>query len=407
MSQVAADVTAVKLTKQQGRAVLLGRPWVFSNAIDSKHTSVKQLTAGETVAVYDYRDKFIGYGYANPSSLICIRLLSRDPAQAIDEVLIKRRLQQALALREQLRATPHYRLVYSESDGLAGLVVDRFAATLVVQITTAGMQARQTMIVEALKELLAPKCIILRNDSSIRLLENLERYTEIAHGEAPKNLEVVEGQAKFVLPSMDGQKTGWFYDQTDNRRWLPSYVKNRRVLDVCCYAGAWAIQAALHGAEHVTGVDQSADAIELLLANAEQNKVAESVTGIEGDAFAVMRDLRKSEQQFDTIVVDPPAFIKRKKDLKSGIEAYRRLNEYAMRLFAGDGILVSCSCSYHLPRQELIKLLQRAAKKTGKTLQILQQGYQSADHPINPAIPESEYLKVVYTRVLADDIPTP
>lgn len=399
MSQISAEVTAVKLGKKQGRAVILGHPWVFSNAIDPKHTSVKQLIAGESVAVYDYRDQFIGYGYANPASLICIRLLSRDPAQPINAALIKHRLQQALTLREQLRETPHYRLVYSESDGLPGLIVDRYGETLVVQITTAGMQARQPIIVDVLRELLEPACIILRNDSSIRQLEQLDLYTEVVHGQAPQHLEVIEGQAKFVVATMTGQKTGWFYDQTDNRSWLHHYVKNRRVLDVCCYAGGWAIQAALLGAEQVTGVDQSADAIELLLANAERNDVSAKVTGVEGDAFAVMRDLRKSGQQFDTIVVDPPAFIKRKKDLKSGLEAYRRLNEYAMLLLAADGILVSCSCSYHLPRHELTKQLQRAAKKTGKTLQILHHGYQSADHPISPAIPESEYLKVIYARV--------
>ncbi len=402
MPQNSSGITSVKLTKQQGRPAILGHPWVFSNAIDSKHTTIKQLTAGAAVSVYDYRNKFIGYGYANPSSLICIRILSRDEQQPIDTALIKHRLMQALALREQLRDTPHYRLVYSESDGLAGLVVDRFADTLVVQITTAGMQVRQTIIIDALIELLAPKCIILRNDSSIRELEQLDRFTDVAHGEAPLHLEITEGQATFAVPALDGQKTGWFYDQTDNRAGLSRYVKNRRVLDVCCYAGGWAIQAALHGAKSVTAVDQSAEAIKLLRANAERNNVASVINGITGDAFAAMRELRKTQQQFDTVIVDPPAFIKRKKDQKSGIEAYRRLNEYAMHLLADDGILVSCSCSYHFPRNQLIRQLQRAAKKTGKTLQILQHGYQSADHPINPAIPESEYLKVVFARVFSD-----
>jgi len=369
--------------------------------LDAKHTPVKTLGVGEQVAVYDYRDKFIGYGYANPASLICIRILSRDPARTIDQTLIEKRLANALQLRQQIRQTPHYRLVYGESDGLPGLVIDRFDETLVVQITTAGMEKMQSMVIEALVKILAPQCIILRNDSSIRELENLDRYTKVIFGEAPKKLQLTEGKAEFSLPLTDGQKTGWFFDQTDNRTFLPAYVKDKRVLDVCCYAGGWAVQAALHGAKQVTAVDKSAAAIELTQRNAKLNNVEKVITAMTGDAFDSMRELRRDGQQFDTIVIDPPAFIKRKKDHKAGIEAYRRLNEYAMRLLSDNGILVSCSCSYHLSRAELTRQIQRAAKKTGKAIQILHQGYQSADHPVDPAIPESEYLKVIFLRVLS------
>jgi len=397
-----SQLTSVKLSKQQGRQVSLGHPWVFSNAIDTKHTAVKHLPVGDCVAVYDYRDQFIGYGYANPGSLIAIRILSRDPDVPIDKALIKDRLQKALDLREQIRSTPHYRLVYSESDGLPGLVVDRFEQTLVVQITTAGMEKLQPVITEALLELLSPECIILRNDSSIRKLEQLECYSKVIHGQPPEHLQVIEGQAVFSLPTSDGQKTGWFYDQTDNRKSLPDYVKNKRVLDVCCYAGGWAIQAALHGATQVTAIDASKDSVNLMLENAKINQVGQLLTGITGDAFQTLRALRREGQQFDTIVVDPPAFIKRKKDHKNGLEAYRRLNESAMRLLSDNGVLISCSCSYHLSRADLLKQLQSAARKNGKTLQILQHGYQSADHPISPSVPESEYLKVIFLRVLAN-----
>lgn len=400
MSDNKDQYTTVKLKKQEGRRAFLGHPWVFSNAIDTATTSIKSLGVGAQVEVVDYRGSFIGYGYANPASLIAIRLLSRDPEQYIDQELIQARIVQALQLREQLRAgLSHYRLIYAESDGLPGLVVDRYDDTLVVQINTAGMELRREWILSALQEVVKPSCIIISNNKKTRAMENLETDSGVVHGTAPETLDIIEGQARFTVPATGGQKTGWFYDQTDNRKLLEPYSRDRRVLDVCSYAGGWAIQAALNGASEVTAIDSSAAAIEMTVENAKLNKVDDRITTITADAFEALRDLQKSKAQFDTIVVDPPAFIQRKKDAKTGAEAYRRLNQLALQLLPADGILVSCSCSYHMSRMELIDECQRAARKLNKHLQILHHGYQSADHPIDPNTPESEYLKVIFFRV--------
>ena len=395
------EMATVKLKKQEGRRALLGHPWVFSNAVDSQHTAVKGLAKGGMVRVIDYRNQFIGYGYTNPASLICIRILSRDEKDIIDQTWLKERINTALQLRQILDQQQHhcYRLIYAESDGLPGLVVDRYNDTLIVQISTAGMEVMREPIIRTLKEILDPECIILKNDHKTRDLEHLDSYVEVVHGTAPAELEIIEGKARFTVPATDGQKTGWFYDQTDNRKLLAPYCNQKRVLDVCCYAGGWAIQAALHGATAVTAIDSSATAIGLTEQNASRNDVSDTLTTITGDAFDSLRGLIKKEQQFDTIVVDPPAFIQRKKDATKGQEAYRRLNQLAMQLLGEDGILISCSCSYHLSRAELIQQCQRAARKLGKRLQILHHGYQSADHPIDPNTPESEYLKVIYFRV--------
>ena len=397
-----SEMATVKLKKQEGRRTLLGHPWVFSNAVDSQHTTVKDLAKGGMVKVIDYRNQFIGYGYANPASLICIRLLSRDEKDRIDQDWISRRIETALQLRQLLDQTKQncYRLIYAESDGLPGLVVDRYMDTLIVQISTAGMEVFREQIISALEDILEPDCIILKNDHKTRDLEQLDSYVKVVHGNAPTELEIIEGKARFTVPATDGQKTGWFYDQTDNRKLLAPFCSEKKVLDVCCYAGGWAIQAALHGATAVTAIDSSASAIEITKQNAARNDVSEILTTITGDAFDSLRGLIKKEQLFDTIVVDPPAFIQRKKDISKGQEAYRRLNQLALQLLANDGILISCSCSYHLSRTELIQQCQRAARKLGKRLQILHHGYQSADHPIDPNTPESEYLKVVYFRVV-------
>lgn len=396
------EMKTVKLKKQEGRRALLGHPWVFSNAVDSQHTAVKDLAKGGMVKVIDYRNQFIGYGYANPASLICIRLLSRDEKVSIDETWLSEHIETALQLRQILDQTKQdcYRLIYAESDGLPGLVVDRYKDTLIVQINTAGMEMMREQIIAALKQALDPDCIILKNDHKTRDLEQLDSYVKVVHGTAPTELEIIEGKARFRVPATEGQKTGWFYDQTDNRKLLAPYCNQKRVLDVCCYAGGWAIQAALHGASTVTAIDSSPTATKLTQSNAELNDVSQQITTLTGDAFDNMRKLHQEGQQFDTIVVDPPAFIQGKKDISKGQEAYRRLNQLALQLLASDGILISCSCSYHLSRAELIQQCQRAARKLGKRLQILHHGYQSADHPIDPNTPESEYLKVVYFRVV-------
>jgi 23S rRNA (cytosine1962-C5)-methyltransferase len=249
-------------------------------------------------------------------------------------------------------------------------------------------------------KVLRPKGVILRNDSSIRELEGLPRYVELAHGEVPERVGLEEGRSQFEVSLFEGQKTGWFFDQAANRDAFVRHVDGKRVLDICSYVGAWSVRAAVAGAENVVAVDVSAAALEQVRHNAALNSVEDRVASVQGDAFQVMRDLRAEREQFDIVVLDPPAFIKRRKDQKEGVLAYRRLNEAALRLLARDGLLVTASCSFHMNRDELLRTVQQAARHGDRSLQLLQYGQQGPDHPIHPAVPETAYLKAYTLRCL-------
>ncbi len=388
------------LRKNEDRRLRQGHLWVFSNEVDTARSPLKAFAPGEAVEIRDHRGKPLGTGYVNPNSLISARLVSRDPRHPFDASLIVHRLKVALALRERLYRHPYYRLVYGESDGLPGLVVDRYGPVLVAQITTAGMEARRDDILRALDKVLRPSGVLWRNDAPVRELEGLPLYVETALGEVPDTVLLREGEAEFEVPLAGGQKTGWFYDQADNRRELPRLVAGARVLDLFSYVGGWGIQAALAGAREVWCLDGSADAVDLAARNAELNSVADRVRASQGDAFEALKALREANERFDVVIVDPPAFIKRRKDLKKGEEAYRRLNQLAMALIPRDGFLISCSCSYHMSGERFPRLLHQAARHVDRSLQVLRLGGQSADHPIHPAIPETHYLKAVFARVV-------
>jgi 23S rRNA (cytosine1962-C5)-methyltransferase len=303
-----------------------------------------------------------------------------------------------------LYSKPFYRLVYGESDGLPGLVVDRYGSACVVQIGTAGMERLKADIQEALIRVLRCESLLFKNDSSAREMEGLPSYVEAAKGKFDELGQVWEDDLEFRAPLSEGQKTGWFFDQAANRRALPKYVrKGARVLDVFSYVGAWGVRAAHSGAREVLCVDSSAAALELASSNAELNGVNERNGGqlstIKGDAFDVLEDLVKKRSRFDVVVIDPPAFAKRKKDLPKALAAYKRLNQLAMQVMADDGILVSCSCSYHVSAEDLQDAIAKAARSADKHLQILEAGGQAPDHPVHPAIPETRYLKAYFCRV--------
>lgn len=388
----------LRLRKNEDRRLRAGHLWVFSNEVDVLHTPLTAFEPGEQVVVHDARGAPLGVGYVNPRSLIAARLVSRDREARLDAALLRRRIARALSLRELLFGQPFYRLIYGESDGLPGLVVDRFGGTLVVQITTAGMERAKGEVVDALRGAFAPDGILLRNDSSGRALEGLDTYVETAHGTVPEVVALEENGVRFEAP-VAGQKTGWFYDHRMNRARLMAYARGRRVLDVFSYVGGWGVQAAAAGASHVTCVDASAEALEHARRNAALNGAADRVDTRRGDAFDVLRALRADGERYDVVVLDPPAFIKRKKDQKAGEEAYRRVNQLAMEVLKQDGILVSASCSYHLPREALQDAMLRAARHQGRSLQIVEQGHQGPDHPVHPAIPETAYLKAFFGRV--------
>lgn len=394
------EVAVLKLKKNQDRRLRAGHCWVYSNEVDTAQTPLKGLQPGQAVDFVSEQGKWLGSGYANPNSLICGRLVSRDRNHPLDQSLLVHRIKIALGLREALYPAPFYRLVFGEADGLPGLVVDRFDDQLVVQLTTAGMEVMREEVVAALDKVLRPSLILLRNDTASRELEGLERYIEVAKGEVPDLTRVVEGDAVFEVSLSEGQKTGWFYDQAANRDKLMKYVAGKRVLDVCSYVGGWGIRSVLGGAASATCVDVSHKALEQVQANAALNGIADRVDVLQGDAFGALKGLRQEGERFDVVVVDPPAFIKRKKDMKEGTLAYRRLNEAAMALLGKDGLLVSASCSFHMDRDTLLRTLQQGARHVDRSLQLLEYGQQGPDHPIHPAIVETAYLKAYYLRVL-------
>jgi 23S rRNA (cytosine1962-C5)-methyltransferase len=393
---VPAHLPALRLKRNEDRRLQAGHLWVFSNEVDARQTPLPKFAAGELVRVLAHNDRALGLAYVNPKSLISARML--DTWQIPDTGWFAARIRVALALRERLYDEPYYRLVYGESDGLPGLVVERFGAQCVVQIGTAGMELLKPHIRDALLQVLDCDALLFKNDSSARELEGLPSYVETAKGRFADVGQVIEDGLSFAAPLAEGQKTGWFYDQAANRRALPKYVsRGARVLDVFSYVGAWAVRAAKSGASEVVCVDSSAAALELAVKNGERNGVALSVR--KGDAFDVLEHLAAEGARFDVVVLDPPAFAKRRKDLPKALAAYRRLNQLAMPLLAADGILVSCSCSYHVGAEDLNDAIAKAARVTGKHLQVLEFGGQSPDHPVHPAIPETRYLKAYFCRV--------
>jgi 23S rRNA (cytosine1962-C5)-methyltransferase len=310
------------------------------------------------------------------------------------------RLKVALSFRERLYSRPFYRLIYGESDGIPGLVVDRYDDVLVAQISTAGMERLREELLDALYKVLAPRAVLWRNDGPLRTLEGLDAYVATARGQAPESIELPEHGARFRVAPGKGQKTGWFFDHYDNRATIRRYAAGRRVLDLFCYSGAWGIQAALGDASNVLCADASAPALEALRHNVDLNGVGDRVEALEGDAFQVLQDLHDAGERFDVVVLDPPAFIKRPKDARNGAQGYRRINQLAMRVLTRDGILISCSCSQHLQAQQHVDLMLAAARHLERSLSVFRQGHQAADHPVHPAIPETAYLKSLAVRVL-------
>lgn len=394
------DLPELRLKRGEDRRLAAGHLWVFSNEVDTSRTPLTAFQPGALCRVVSDRDRFLGYAYVNPHSLISARILGRSAAHPPDKSLIVHRLQVAQSLRRSLYEKPFYRLVYGESDGLPGLVLDRFGDVVVGQIATAGMEALRPQIEVAVKKVINPTALVWKNDAGVRDLEGLEHYVETVFGEAPESVVVEEGGVGFQVPLGSGQKTGWFFDQAANRLALRKYVGGARVLDVFSYLGAWGLGALKAGATEATCVDSSASALEQLQASAAANGLKPSV--LKGDAFDVMEALHGEGRRFDVVIVDPPAFIKRKKDVPKGEAAYKRLNQLAMQLLERDGILVSCSCSYHLEPDHLLTAIQRGARHLGRFAQVVEVGGQSPDHPIHPAIPETRYLKAFFCRVVTE-----
>ncbi len=410
-ASVDSTLPELRLRRGEDRRLRAGHLWVFSNEIDTTATPLTRFSQGEQVRLMTDRGEALGVAYVNPATLIAARILHREASSRLGHDFIVERLRSALRLREALSASPHYRWVFGESDGLPGLVLDRFGDVVIGQIATRGMDVLRPIIEAAVAEVLAPEALIWKNDTGARDLEGLPRECVPAFGAMPSELTVVETlpagpTLQFCVGLESGQKTGWFYDQTFNRSLLGRFLPpNARVLDVCSYAGGWACTAAALGASGVECLDSSASALERaaanLAANASQvpNPAARSLRLHRGDAFDVLAALAAAGERFDVVIVDPPAFIKRRKETPQGQAAYRKLNQLAMRVLRSEGLLVSCSCSHHLAAEDLLRAIQGAARQTQCEVQVLHQGGQSPDHPVHPAIPETRYLKAFFCRV--------
>ncbi|OHC32496.1 MAG: SAM-dependent methyltransferase [Pseudomonadales bacterium RIFCSPLOWO2_12_59_9] len=397
------SLPSLRLKANADRRLRAGHLWVFSNEVDVAATPLNTFASGDQAILEASSGKPLGIVAVSPNNLICARLLSRDAAHVLDKSLLVHRINVALSLRERLFDKPYYRLVFGDSDLLPGLVVDRFGDILVVQLASATMEKHKDDVVAALVQVCKPSGILFKNDSAARDAEGLTSYVETAFGLVPEWVALEENGVKFEAPVIAGQKTGWFYDHRMNRARIAPYVKGKRVLDLFSYIGGWGVQAAAFGASDVMCVDASAFALDGVERNAGLNGLNDKVACLEGDVFEALKQLKAAEERFDVVIVDPPAFIKRKKDLKNGEAAYRRLNEQAMRLLNKDGILVSASCSMHLPEDDLQNILLTSARHLDRNMQLLERGSQGPDHPVHPAIPETRYIKSLTCRLLPNN----
>lgn len=387
------------LKKREERRLRAGHLWVFSNEVDTRRSPLNAFVPGEAVDIRDANDGSLGTGYVNPASLIAARLVSHRSGEPLDGAMLRTRLVRALNLREQLFSVPYYRLCHGEGDWLPGLVVDRYGDLFSVQITTAGMEAHKATLLQVLEDLFRPAGVLFRNDVAVRELEQLPLTVETGLGQVPERVEVLESGSRFAVSLLSGQKTGWFYDQRPNRVEAARYARGKAVLDAFCYVGAFGILAAQAGASEVCFLDASAQALELARHNLAANSDGTPGAFEAGDAPESLLRLRESGRRFGLVCLDPPAFIKRRKDAEQGLNAYRRVNDLGLQLLEDGGILMSCSCSHHLEPEALRRLLTRLAAKRGLQTQIIHLGMQGPDHPVHPAMPETAYLKTVALRV--------
>lgn len=386
----------ITLKKNADRRVRRGHLWVFSNEIAKP--AVSEIEPGSVHDLYDAAGEYVGTAYANPSSLIAARILSRKKA-AIDTAFFAQRIQDALELRKGLCVDREaYRLFYSESDFVPGLIVDRYGPYLVVQSLTAGIDSHIEEIADALQEVAAPEGMYLRNDAPFRSLEGLPEEKRVLRGTVPDEVTFTSSGLKMLVNIPNGQKTGFFLDQEANRLLARTYVPDgSRVLDLYCYTGAWGMHALAGGAAEVVAVDTSRGALSLVAATAELNGFADRVHPVRDSAVEF---LKKNTVHWDAVVLDPPAFIKSRSLLKEGIKGYIDVNRRAMGRLRSGGILITCSCSHHLSNEDFESLLHSAARQAGKELRILDTRGQGPDHPILLSMPETRYLKVIVAQAV-------
>ncbi|SMB91131.1 SAM-dependent methyltransferase [Thermanaeromonas toyohensis ToBE] len=390
----------IKLARGREARLESGHPWVYQTEIEDIYGDFRP---GDIVEVEDWRGKFLGRGYINPASMITIRLLTYDPREEINKNFWRQRLQAAWDYRQKiLRGAPtdSFRVVFAEADFLPGLIVDKFASYLVVQTLALGIDRHKDVLVEILEDLIRPDGIYERNDVPVRALEGLELRSGFLKGPFDPLVTIVENGLKFWVDLARGQKTGYFLDQRENRAALRPLVKGARVLDCFCHTGGFGLHAAYYGAREVLGLDISEEAIELARQNAELNGL-ESICSFQvANVFDALRAMDKAKERYDVVILDPPAFVKNRKALEGAIRGYKEINLRAMKILTPGGFLITCSCSYHMPPELFLKIIQSAAKDARRRLRLLAWRGQPPDHPVLLGYEESCYLKCLILQVL-------
>jgi len=320
-------------------------------------------------------------------------VLSTDSDAVIDRAFFAGRFRAALSLRERLYDAPYYRLIHAEADGLPAVIADRMGDVFVVQLNAAGPDRATAEIIAALVEVFDPKAIVLKNDSPTRVTEGLETATTLAYGALDGPIELVENGARFLIDPLEGQKTGWFYDQRDSRAFVARFAGGAKVLDAYCYGGGFGIVCARAGAGAVTLLDRSAAALEAATRSAALNAVTAHCAALQGDVFDTLASLGEAGERFDVVIVDPPAFAKSRKDVPVALRGYRKLARQAARLVAPGGILFAASCSHNVDPPNFTECVARGLADAGRSGRILRLAGAGPDHPIHPMLPESAYLK--------------
>ncbi|MGD1075776.1 MAG: class I SAM-dependent rRNA methyltransferase [Thermodesulfovibrionales bacterium] len=380
---------------QRTSRILGGHLWVFSNELA---TSPKQFEPGELVELRDRKDTFLGIGYINPHSLISVRILTRQ-REAIDATFFRRRILDALDYRKRfLEDMNSFRVIFSEGDFLPGLIVDKYNDCLALQFLTAGIEKWADTLIALLEEILSPSVIVLRNDSSARVLEGLKRDKRVIKGSLEKLPVIREDSLSLEMDPLSGQKTGVFLDQRENRIAFSRLIGKGVGLDLFCYGGAWSMHLAGKGA-HMVGVDESDSALELARRNAALNGLSERCTFQKADVFALLRSEKTSGNLYDFIVLDPPAFAKSRTKVKEALRGYREINGNAMGLLRKGGLLATSSCSYHIDREAFMEMLRTAARDAGRQVRLIETRSQARDHPVVLSMPETKYLKSVFLEV--------
>ncbi len=394
----AADRPTVRLAPGRHKRVRAGHPWAYSNEI-AMTPEAKALPPGAIVRLEDSAGGALGAATFNPRPLISARILTADPDAAIDRRFLSRRIATALALRERLFEAPCYRLAWSEADGLPGLVLDRYGDIAAAQLNTAGMDRLAEELAEALFETAGLRSIVFRNDTVARTLEGLP--SEISHAGAPVGapVEIVENGARFAVDPAGGQKTGWFYDHRENRARVAALARDMDVLDAYSYVGGFGIQAASAGARSVLCLDRSQPALELAADSAKRNGVAGVCDFLRGDVFRTLEEFLRDGRSFDIVVCDPPAFVKSKKDLASGLKGYRKLIRLAAGCVRPGGFLFAASCSHHVDAGQFAEAVRGALRSLRRGGRVLHRGGAGPDHPIHPYLPESAYLKAMLLQL--------